>query len=639
SEDKIVFSSQQFQFGANTYQYQKLRVIDRVAAYSGLPVTFADLFNFAPPPGGDVNDNFVTKPARNLSPGDNTIYCVCVRAGGGSRIAFRTVTGPPSAPVLAAGNLVAVSAYSPPPDAAQQGSAMLVATNDCRPTDFYTRDGVLTMAWHTAATIGGTSVSAIRLFRMRLSDRAVLTDETFGQASTFYYYPAVTVDSVGTIFLGFDRSSTTEFPSAYATGKRRADATLEASALIKPGVAPTAQSRWGAFPGIDQAASAFSPSQSVAWYAGQYNKATNVWGAWINKLTFTYGQVFGTVTDDCDGAAGTTGDRVAIAGVTVPLKQGVTTVASTTTNALGQYSFGFLESGTYDVVVTAPAGGTNVDAIPGAGGTSQTRINAGDVQIVMTNAQSSSANNFGVASTKPLPATTSIAPSVRAAGDPQFTMTVNGSGFSTCSIVRIDGSDRATTFVNAGQITAVITALDQASGATKTITVFTPAPGGGTSNGQTLTINGTPDTTPPTVTITSPVGGESWGAATVHNITWTAVDNIAVASVDLALSTNGGVTFPTAIATGLANSGTFAWTLPVVLTNQARVRVLAHDGTGNIGSDSSHANFSITGWTINASAGANGSIAPSGSVAVADGATPSFVTTPTFRFPAHHLPP
>src|SRR5262249_23967497 len=287
---------------------------------------------------------------------------------------------------------------------------------------------------------------------------------------------------------------------------------------------------------------------------------------------------------------------------------------------------------TCQVVVKAPAGGTNVDAIAGAGGTSQTRISASDVQIAMTNAQSSSANNFVVASTKPLAATTSIVPSVRAAGDPQFSLNVNGSNFTSCSVVRINGSDRVTTFVNSGQVTAIITALDQASGATKTITVFTPAPGGGTSNGQPLTINGTADTTPPTVTITSPVGGESWGAGTLHNIMWNAVDNIAVASVDLALSTDGGASFPTAIATGLSNTGTFAWTLPVVLTNTARVRVLAHDGTGNIGSDSSHANFAITGWTINASAGANGSISPSGSIAVADGATPGFTITPNFGF-------
>ena len=627
SDDKIVFSSQQFTFTTNNYQYQKFRILDRAAAYSGATLSYVDFFNYPAPPGGDINDNFVTKPARNLTAGDNTIYCVCVRTGGGSHIAFRTITGPPTAPVLSTGNLVPCSAYSPPPDAAQMGTANLVATNDCRPSDFYTRNGVLTMAWHTAASIGG-NVSAIRLFQMRLSDRAVLTDETFGQASTFYFYPAVTVDSVGTIFLGFGRSSSTEFPSAYATGKRRVDVTLEPSALIKAGTAGTTQSRWGDYTGIDMDASQVSPSQSVAWYAGQWNKSNTVFGTWINKLSFSYGQVFGTVSDDCDGSAGTAGDRSPIAGVTVSLKQGVTTVATTTTNASGQYSFGYIESGTYDVVATPPAGGTNVDAVAGTGGTTQTRISASDVQIVMTNAQSSSTNNFVVASTKPLAATTSINPSVRSVGDPQFTLTVNGSNFSACSVVRIDGANRATTFVNSGQLTATITAIDQMAGGTKTITVFTPAPGGGTSNGQTLTINGTPDTTPPTVAITSPVGGESWGAGTVHNITWTATDNVVVNTIDLALSTNGGVTFPTAIGTGLSNTGTFAWTLPVVLTNQARVRVLAHDGTGNLGSDSSHTNFSITGWTITASAGPNGSISPSGSLAVADGATPSYTITP-----------
>jgi len=633
SDDKIVFSSQQFRFSNNSYQYSKFRVLDRAAAYAGSPLTYVDIVPVATPPGGDINDVFVTKPARNLTIGDNTIHCMCVRTSGGNRITYRTITGTPAAPVLSAGNLVTVSSYSPPPDAAQMGTGTLVATNDCRPTDFYTRNGTLTAAWHTAANIGGT-VSAIRLFRMRLSDRAVLTDETFGAASTFYYYPAVTVDSVGTIFLGFGRSSSTEFPSAYASGKRRGDATIQPSALLKAGTSHTLQSRWGDYTGIDMDASLTNPAQATAWYAGQWNKTTSAFGTWVNRLTYTYGQVFGTVADDCDGNVGTTSDRVAIAGITVALKQGVTTVASTTTNALGQYSFGYLESGTYDVVVTAPPSGTNVDAVAGAGATSQTRINASDVQIVMTNAQSSSANNFVVAQNKPAPVANTITPSVRAVGDPQFTMTVDGTGFSTCSIVRVDGLDRATTFVNSTQLTAVIPATDQGAGGTKTVTVFTPTPGGGTSGGLTLTINGTPDTQPPVVSVTSPAGGEAWGAGTSHAITWTATDDVVVNTVDLALSTDGGATFPTSIATGLTNSGTFSWTVPLVLTSTARVRARAFDGSGNVGSDSSHTDFSITGWTITASAGPNGGISPSGVVPVADGGTPAFTITPS---PGYHV--
>ncbi len=632
SDDKIVFSGQQFTFTTNAYVYQKFRVLDRVAAYSGAVLTYVDFANYAPPAGGDANDNFVTKPARNLTAGDNTIYCLCVRTGSGSRVTYRTITGPPATPALSTGNLITVAAYSAPPDAPQLGSAALVPTNDCRPTDFYVRNGVLIMAFHTAASISATNVSAIRLLRIRTSDRVVLTDELFGQGSTFYFYPAVTVDSVGTIFLGFGRSSSTERPSAYASGKRRSDTSIQASALMKAGLTATAQTRWGDYTGIDQDASLFTPSSTSAWYVGQWTKATNNFGTWVNKLSYTYGEVFGTVTDDCDGAAGTTLDRTPIAGVTVTLKQGVTTVATTTTNALGQYSFGYLESNTYDVQVTPPASGTNVDAVAGAGATSQTRISSSDVQILMTNAQQSSANNFVVASAKALPATASITPNVRAVGDPQFVLTVNGSSFSSCSVVRLDGFDRVTTFVSATQLTAVIPATDQGGGGTRVITVFTPTPGGGTSNSQNLTVSGVPDTQAPVVNLTSPNGGESWAAGSVQNITWTATDNIAVATVDIALSTNGGTTFPTALATAIANSGTFSWNVPVTLTSTARIRVIARDGSNNIGSDSSSTNFSITGFTVTSSAGPNGSIAPLGAIDVAAGATPSYTITPNVGY-------
>lgn len=85
-------------------------------------------------------------------------------------------------------------------------------------------------------------------------------------------------------------------------------------------------------------------------------------------------------------------------------------------------------------------------------------------------------------------ATTSIEPNTRSMGDTLVTLRVNGANFTHCSVVRVDGSDRATKFVSANQLTITITALDQAVVRTRTITVFTPPPGGGASNGQTLTI-------------------------------------------------------------------------------------------------------------------------------------------------------
>ena len=136
------------------------------------------------------------------------------------------------------------------------------------------------------------------------------------------------------------------------------------------------------------------------------------------------------------------------------------------------------------------------------------------------------------------------------------------------------------------------------------------------------------DTQAPVVSVTSPAGGESWGVGSAHAITWSATDNTAVASVDLAYSLDGGATFANTIATGISNTGTYSWSVPLVITNAAKVRVVAHDLANNLGADSSHTAVSFTGWTVLASAGAHGTISPAGPVVVADGGTPAFTITP-----------
>ena len=89
----------------------------------------------------------------------------------------------------------------------------------------------------------------------------------------------------------------------------------------------------------------------------------------------------------------------------------------------------------------------------------------------------------------PMPSTTGLTPSAATAGAGAFALTVNGTGFVPDSIVRWGGSDRATTFVSATQLSAAITATDVAAAGTALVTVFSPAPGGGASNAQTFTIN------------------------------------------------------------------------------------------------------------------------------------------------------
>jgi beta-lactamase superfamily II metal-dependent hydrolase len=151
----------------------------------------------------------------------------------------------------------------------------------------------------------------------------------------------------------------------------------------------------------------------------------------------------------------------------------------------------------------------------------------------------------------------------------------------------------------------------------------------GTGFADTFTNSGTaPDVTPPAVALTSPDGGETWKAGSSHPITWSATDAVGVTAVALAYSTDGGASFPHTIATGLANSGTYGWTVPLISTAAAKVRVIAQDAAGNAGRDSSTAVFTVDQWQIVATAGTGGDVSPAGTTLLAQGASQGYTITP-----------
>ncbi len=75
-----------------------------------------------------------------------------------------------------------------------------------------------------------------------------------------------------------------------------------------------------------------------------------------------------------------------------------------------------------------------------------------------------------------------LAPDAIAPGGNGFTITVNGTGFVSGSLVKWNGSALTTTFVNGSQLKASVPASDIATARTASVTVLNPSPGGGTSN-------------------------------------------------------------------------------------------------------------------------------------------------------------
>ena len=161
--------------------------------------------------------------------------------------------------------------------------------------------------------------------------------------------------------------------------------------------------------------------------------------------------------------------------------------------------------------------------------------------ITITNAKPGDTALAALTATKLLPAQAKN-------GSPATTLTVQGEGFYPGSVVNVNGTARATTFVSHSALTVTLTTADLATVRKLPITVTNPAPGGGTTAplsfsvggllSGTLTFDGIAPTAPdqnvtftlrPTdgtaatvVTTTVPangvftIGGLPWKAFTVH---------------------------------------------------------------------------------------------------------------------------
>ncbi len=117
------------------------------------------------------------------------------------------------------------------------------------------------------------------------------------------------------------------------------------------------------------------------------------------------------------------------------------------------------------------------------------------------------------------------------------------------------------------------------------------ANGGGTASDDMLL--GVTTTSGPFV-VTAPNSVISWTVGTSQSVTWNVANTTAApvnaANVQILLSTDGGATFPTFLATNVPNNGSALVTVPNLPTSTARIKVQA---LGNVFFDVSNTNFVI----------------------------------------------
>lgn len=88
-----------------------------------------------------------------------------------------------------------------------------------------------------------------------------------------------------------------------------------------------------------------------------------------------------------------------------------------------------------------------------------------------------------------VPTITSIQPTATQAGGSGFTLTVDGTRFTTTSVVTWDGQNLPTTFVNSSQIQGSVQATEIQTSGLANVAVLNPVPGGGLSNTVPFSVN------------------------------------------------------------------------------------------------------------------------------------------------------
>lgn len=136
---------------------------------------------------------------------------------------------------------------------------------------------------------------------------------------------------------------------------------------------------------------------------------------------------------------------------------------------------------------------------------------AGMLQIAVVNPQPNggSSNTVPFTVSNPTPAVASVSPTAFAAGGARTSLTVNGTGYVSSSVVTVNGSTRATAFVSATQLQATITQGDLSAAGIYSLGVTNPSPGGGNSNTVTFAVNGTPITGLPVILDLAPDGTQA----------------------------------------------------------------------------------------------------------------------------------
>lgn len=296
-EKVVAIVSTQLLFGSEGNQHLMLRILDKARLLRGDASAWTDVA-LVDPSGALLRQvqpviNLDRTPTGSLflaNPVGCNFWIISVDDElTAPRLVFRATTQPTT-----------TGSCSQPPDPPQPNGAppLAVSNTPSLQTGPVYRNGSIWLAEHFRKTFSGGDVSAVRWAQIDVrgwpGGVAFTQDSSFGADRVHGFFPAITVDGANNVALVFGVSSTSEFPSAYYTGRLGTDplSTLRAFTLLKAGEGiqntPTGnfngRQRWG-----DYFGAALDPVDGSAWLLGEYVKTADTWGTWVANIGWRTG--------------------------------------------------------------------------------------------------------------------------------------------------------------------------------------------------------------------------------------------------------------------------------------------------------------------------------------------------------------
>jgi Secretion system C-terminal sorting domain len=278
NDNAIFINANQYTISSNSFRYSKVRVLSKTQLFSGSAAGYTDFINLSNANGTSA---FTVKPARCIS-SSSSEYLLNTLPGGGNFVTLWRIDNAPSSPSLTRVGAVLIGSYSVPPDAKQKGIGILISTGDCRTQDVVWQNGYILTGFSERIGSNRNAISAVRYLKINTANANADKDITYTASGVYMYYPAISADASGNMFMTFSRSGKSEYASMYQTGMLITDGSIQPSALVKAGVSKNSSGRWGDYSGI-----ANDPNDGgTLWLYCGWANTSNRWATWNASATF-----------------------------------------------------------------------------------------------------------------------------------------------------------------------------------------------------------------------------------------------------------------------------------------------------------------------------------------------------------------